>query len=118
MIPAFRYHPDPIGTGSIKASDVVCRCCGQKRGFIYAGSVYARDPLRDSICPWCIADGAAAAKFDAMFSDDTPLAEANLSGEIIDEVTLRTPGYNSWQQEVWLSCCEDACEYHGDAPLA
>ena len=50
-----------------------------------------------------------------MFSDDHPLAQAGVPDEVIEEVTLRTPGYNSWQQEEWLSCCNDACEFHGDA---
>lgn len=116
MIPAFRYHPNPIATGSIKESDIVCRCCSQARGFIYTGSVYAPGSLRDSFCPWCIADGSAAQKFEAMFSDDHPLAADGVSEDVIEEVTTRTPGYNSWQQEVWLSCCKDACEFHGDAP--
>ena len=116
MLPAFRYHPNPIATGSVKASNTVCRCCGQARGYIYTSSVYACDSPRDSICPWCIADGSAATKFEAMFSDDHPLAQAGVPDETIDEVTRRAPGYNSWQQEVWLSCCKDACEFHGDAP--
>jgi hypothetical protein len=115
-IPAFTYHPDPIATGSVRPSDMICRCCGQARGYIYTSSVYAIDTLEDSICPWCIADGSAARKFEAMFSDDRPLAQAGLPDEVIEEVTRRTPGYNSWQQEIWLSCCNDACEFHGDAP--
>jgi uncharacterized protein CbrC (UPF0167 family) len=118
MLPTFRYHPDPLATGSVKASTTACRCCGQARGFIYAASVYARDRLRDSICPWCIADGSAARKFEAMFSDDHPLVKAGVSDQVIEEVTRRTPGFNSWQQETWLSCCGDACEFHGDAPRA
>ncbi len=117
-IPAFTYHPNPLATGSVKQSDVSCRCCGVARGYIYTASVYAPVSYRDCICPWCISDGSAAAKFEAMFSDDNPLAEAGLSEAIIEEVTKRTPGYNSWQQEMWLSCCDDACEFHGDAPLA
>jgi uncharacterized protein len=117
-IPAFTYHPDPLATGSVKASDTACRCCGQARGYIYTGSVYAPGSYRDCICPWCIADGSAAQKFEAMFSDDHPLAQAGVPNEVIEEVTRRTPGYNSWQQEVWLSCCGDACEFHGDAPCA
>ncbi len=30
-------------------------------------------------------------------------------------MSKQTPGYNSWQQEVWESHCQDACEFHGDA---
>src|SRR5690348_13816236 len=101
-LPAFLYHPDPIATGSVKPSDVVCRCCCQARGHIYTASVYAPVTLRDCICPWCIADGSASGKFDAMFSDGHPLAEAGVPDEVVEEVTKRTPGYNSWQQEVWL----------------
>ena len=83
MLPTFRYHPDPIATGSVKVSDAVCRCCEQTRGYIYAASVYARDSRRDSICPWCIADGSAARKLEAMFSDDDPLAQAGVPDEVI-----------------------------------
>lgn len=118
MLPNFRYHPDPIATGSVKASDTVCRCCGQARGYIYSASVYARGSQSDSICPWCIADGSAAQKFGATFSDGHPLVQAGVANEVVDEITRRTPGYNSWQQEVWLSCCKDACEFHGDASRA
>lgn len=117
MLPSFRYHPDPVSTRSVEASDTQCQCCNQSRGFIYKASVYARTSLRDSICPWCIADGSAAAKFGALFSDDHPLATAGVPEEVIEEVTKRTPGYSSWQQEVWLCCCKDACEFHGDAPV-
>ena len=116
MIPEFRYHPNPIATGNIQPSDIVCLCCGQNRGYIYTASVYAREELRDAICPFCIADGSAAEKFNAMFSDNSPLIEAGVPEQIVDEVTKRTPGYVSWQQEVWLACCGDACKFHGDAP--
>ncbi|MCP4306259.1 MAG: CbrC family protein [bacterium] len=39
-LPSFRYHPDPIATGSIRPSDeAVCRRCSRNRGFIYVGPV-------------------------------------------------------------------------------
>ena len=118
MLPEFHYHPDPIATGNVKPSDKTCQCCAQSRGYIYVGSVYAIDELNEAICPWCIADGSAAKKFDAMFADSHPLRQAGVPKQIIEEVTRRTPGYVSWQQEVWLVCCGDACEFHGDAPHA
>jgi uncharacterized protein CbrC (UPF0167 family) len=114
MLPSFRYHPDPIATGSIKPSSVACICCGQARGYIYAASTYCRDSIREQLCPWCIADGSASERYDAMFCDDHPLTKAGLAADIIAEVTRRTPGYVSWQGESWLSCCNDACEFHGD----
>ena len=53
--------------------------------------------------------------FKGSYSDDWPLQQAGLSEEIISEVTERTPGFESWQQEVWLTHCNDACAYLGDA---
>jgi uncharacterized protein CbrC (UPF0167 family) len=117
-LPEFRYHPDPLATGSIKASDTTCVCCEQARGYIYTASTYSEDNLEESLCPWCIADGTAAAKFDVTFSDAGPLLEEDISEAIVDEVTKRTPGFTSWQQELWLCCCDDACEFHGDATRA
>lgn len=114
-IPEFRYHPNPIATGNVKLSEAVCLCCERNRGYIYTASVYAKEELENAICPFCIADGSAAKKFDANFSDDFPLIRVGISEQIIDEVTKRTPGYTSWQQEEWLTCCQDACEFHGDA---
>ena len=117
MIPEFKYHPDPMSTGSIKASDRECECCGKVRGYTYASNLYCPDEI-EIICPWCIADGSAAKKFEGMFCDDYPLRDAGIDESIVDEVTLRTPGFNSWQQEEWQVCCNDACEFHGDLSKA
>ena len=116
-LPFFKYHPDPVSTGSIKPSADVCACCRQARGYVYAGSFYTAEE-KPALCPWCIASGDAAKKYDGLFSDDYPLREARVSDDVIREVCERTPGYNSWQQEVWLTHCDDACEFHGDAEPA
>lgn len=115
MLPEFPYHPDPLATGSVKPGEQACQCCGLSRGYVYTASVYTEAELNEAICPFCIADGSAAQKFAATFSDSNPLIEAGVSEQIVEEVTTRTPGYTSWQQEVWLVCCSDACEFHGDA---
>jgi uncharacterized protein len=100
-VPKFKYHPDPIATGSIGHSDAECRCCGQSRGLIYLGGVYAIEELTDCICPWCIADGSAHAKFDAEFSDATGVGDyvkpSPVSPAIVEEVASRTPGFTGWQ---------------------
>lgn len=116
-LPTFKYHPNPIATGAVKESDAACECCGQARGFIYTSRLYSAQKV-EAICPWCIADGSAAKKFEGMFCDDSPLAEAGLAEEVIGEVSQRTPCFNSWQQQVWLTCCEDACEFHGNVSTA
>jgi uncharacterized protein CbrC (UPF0167 family) len=115
-LPQFRYHPDPIATGSIEASDQRCVCCQEARGFVYTSSVYGVNPPAGQICPWCIASGKASAKFAIEYSDGHPLLVAGVPMVIVEEIMLRTPSFHSWQQEEWLSCCGDACEYRGDAP--
>lgn len=115
-LPHFKYHPDPLKTGSIVLSEQACSCCGLTRGYKYNSIIYAKEKV-GAICPWCIADGSAAARFDGLFLDDYPLIQAGVPQPIIDEVCKRTPGYNSWQQQVWRSHCNDACEFHGDATV-
>lgn len=114
-LPVFKYHPDPLATGSIEKSAKKCRCCGKKNGFIYVGPVYAEDELDGTICPWCITDGSAAAKFDATFVDPSGIGSngVQVSQEVEEEISCRTPGFSAWQQERWLGCCEDAAAFLG-----
>lgn len=115
-LPFFAYHPNPLATGSIRVGAERCACCGRERGYIYTASVYGRNDLEGQLCPWCIADGSAAEQHGASFSDESSLVQSGVSTEVVEEVTRRTPGYNSWQQEQWLACCGDACEFHGHPP--
>jgi len=118
-LPTFRYHPDPIGTGSIVASDTACRACGRVRGFIYTGPAYAEEELAESLCPWCIADGTAAAKFAATFVDGDGVGDYgswdSVTPAVVEEVTQRTPAFSGWQQERWWTHCHDAAEFLGVA---
>jgi uncharacterized protein len=117
--PHFKYHPNAYKLELFKKSKKVCQCCNQVRGYIYDKSVYAIDDI-DALCPWCIADGSAAKKFDAEFIQNIEPPNGDftkpptLDAAIIDELTHRTPGYVSWQGEYWLTHCNDGCEYHGD----
>lgn len=74
--------------------------------------------LRDNVCPWCIADGSAAAQFDLMFVYPGPLPKAMAPREIVDEVSKRTPCYLSWQEDRWQTHCNDASVYVGAASKA
>lgn len=115
-LPKFKYFPDPLKAGSIKASNNECCCCKQQRGFIYTLSPYcAQELTEDSICPWCIADGSAAAELDCRFND---LCDASISSEVMAEINLRTPEFLSWQTPDWLVHCQDACIYLGEAEPA
>jgi uncharacterized protein CbrC (UPF0167 family) len=109
-LPVFRYHPDPIASGSIEASDALCACCNRRRGFIYTGPVYSEAELEDSLCPWCIADGKAHETFDASFGDPAGFPDG-ITQDVIDEIVCRTPGFSAWQEPKWLSCCGDAAAF-------
>lgn len=116
-LPVFRYHPEPLKTGSVVPSEEVCLCCEQARGYIYAASVYAEEELDQQICPWCVASGEAAEKFDCEYTDASGVGGygrfAPVSGAVVEEVSRRTPGFASWQQEVWWTHCGDAGEFLG-----
>ncbi len=119
MLPTFRYHPDPLDTGSIVPSSNACRSCGQARGYIYDGSPYAEEELEAAICPWCIADGTAAQQFDAEFVDAAGIGDygrwERVRAEVVEEVSRRTPGFSGWQQERWWTHCGDAAQFLGRA---
>ena len=121
-MPKFKYHPDPIATGNIAPSDEICLVCGQARGYIYNSPVYAVEELDEAICPFCIADGTAHAKFDAESTDAASVGgdgewEAG-AAEVGAEVAHRTPGFRGWQQERWFTHCGDAGEFLGAAGKA
>jgi uncharacterized protein CbrC (UPF0167 family) len=109
-LPTFRYHPDPLETGSLKGSGGRCPYCERNRAYVYDGPIYGTAE-REPPCPWCIADGSFSTRFDAQFSDDAPLSD--LDPETIDEVTRRTPGFSGWQQEHWMTHCSDAAAFLG-----
>jgi len=116
-LPVFRYHPDPIGTGSVAPSDAKCVVCKQRRGFVYAGPVYTDDDFDDAICPWCIADGSAHEALGATFVDSEAFP-VETPDHVIDTIVERTPGYSAWQAEEWPSCCGDAAAFIGPLGIA
>ncbi|MEO7999029.1 MAG: CbrC family protein [Gemmatimonadaceae bacterium] len=109
-LPLFKYHPDPIASGSIEASTNTCSCCDKARGFIYTGPTYSEDALENALCPWCIADGSAHRKFDATFVDSEAFDDG--APEVaMNTISERTPGFNSWQTEKWPSCCDEPAAF-------
>jgi uncharacterized protein len=107
--PDFRYHPDPLATKAVLPTDLVCESCHKQQGY-RVHSNYSIEEY-DCICPWCIADGRAARKLGASF---VQYHEGDLPPAVWDELNHRTPGYESWQGEFWLTHCNDACAFHGD----
>ncbi|MDR0518063.1 MAG: CbrC family protein [Fibromonadaceae bacterium] len=121
-LPKFKYHPNPIETGAFKTGETVkCDCCEQETNIYYTGPFYSIDEI-EALCPFCIANGKAAEKFDGDFQDSCSIEKilpninepnmVNIQGAE-EEVCKRTPGYSGWQQEVWLSHCGDLCAFIG-----
>ena len=117
-LPEFAYHPDPVSTGSVVASDAMCIACGDARGFMYTGPVYAVEEIVEEFCPWCIADGSAAAQFDAEFTDVGLGVPDDVPADVLDVIEHRTPGYEAWQQDHWLYHCRDGAAFLGRAGRA
>lgn len=113
MLPYFRYHPDPLATGSFRelGEAVRCPCCGEGTSVVYRGPFYSVEEVHD-LCPGCIASGAAAEKFDGEFQDRESVDEVSDPAKL-DELARRTPGYRGWQQEYWRAHCDDFCAYLG-----
>ena len=111
-LPFFKYHPDPLETGSFEeGEEKICPCCGNKSKVYYSSFPYCSEDV-EYICPTCISNGEAARKFDAEFVQNAEWHGEN-DEEKDDELFHRTPGYMSWQGEYWLSCCDDYCAYMG-----
>ena len=125
-LPTFKYHPDPVATGSVIASPKRCCVCKQTTGFIYKGPYRFDDLDTESsmldphICPWCIENGNAAEALGISFNDLHSLAsiyldDLTISEEAAVELCRRTPGYPTWQDHLWIVHCKDACQFLGPA---
>ncbi|CAN5528954.1 CbrC family protein [soil metagenome] len=114
-LPTFRYHPDPVATGAFERQNGTCRACGRARGWVYVVTPYAEENLRDALCPWCVADGSAAAAFAATFADLGDDVPDTVAAAVRDEIAHRTPGFSAWQQERWLFHCDDGAAFLGAA---
>ncbi|OWA10089.1 hypothetical protein B9W62_12420 [Streptomyces sp. CS113] len=115
-LPFFRYHPDPIASGSICAAAERCARCRRDRGWIYTVAFYSAQDVSGRFCPWCIADGSAAERFAGEFTDSYGLD--GVSEEVLHEVTRRTPGFHAWQDPHWLVHCRDAAAFVGEVGYA
>lgn len=111
-LPHFIYHPDPLSTGAfVEGEAKLCPSCGKESNIFYNLMPYCIDNIKN-LCPFCIANGLAAKKFDAEFVQDAE-CQGELDPEKDQVLFCQTPGYSSWQGENWLSCCQDYCAYLG-----
>ena len=112
-LPHFRYHPDPVASGSVRESAETCACCNRSTGWIYTATFYTAQDVSGRFCPWCIANGSAAERFEGEFTDAYALD--GVSEETVEQVTHRTPGFHAWQDPYWLVHCNDAAAFIGEA---
>lgn len=117
--PTFFYSPNAYALGIIEQQPITCQCCGLAREYRYAGNLYCEAEVEE-ICPWCIADGRAAATYDGSFVSDFEGLNPGpaglgppMSAESMEQVSSHTPGYASWQGDVWLGHCSEACVFLG-----
>ncbi|KUM89025.1 MULTISPECIES: CbrC family protein [Streptomyces] len=105
-LPQFPYHPNPVAT----ISDAPCACCGQERGWVYTGPVHAADAPDSGSCPYRVAFGKAAERYDAAFADGI---EGDVPEDVGTTILRRTPGFLAWQSPTWLTHCGDGAEFLG-----
>lgn len=119
--PRFRYHPDPVATGSAEpsaGSDTVCSVCRSSSEQRYTGPVFGRQA--EWLCLGCIASGEAARALaidgdPAEFTDAGWGVPEDVPAAVVDEIAQRTPGFTAWQQEHWMYHCSDGAAYLGPA---
>ena len=110
--PIFEYFPDPIGNGCMVEKNGSCPCCEQDRAVMYVGPIYCVDDVSE-VCPWCIADGSAAAKWSASFNDLYNIPDG-VPQHVVRTIDSRTPGYSTWQGNTWLFSENDALVFVGE----
>ncbi|MEU8692471.1 CbrC family protein [Streptomyces sp. NPDC048665] len=112
LLPPFPYHPDPVATGSVRAADEPCACCGHDQGWIYTGPVHGEDVPDGRLCPYCIAYGTAARRLGVFFND---VDAGRMPDGTARQICERTPGFATWQDWGWPEHCRDGAVFLGAA---
>lgn len=122
-LPHFTYSPNAYDLDLFEKTEGRCSVCEEERSLKYKSSFYSIDKP-DYICPWCIANGKAAEKYNGSFNDylgiegvspDPNDPPPNIPEELLLAITDKTPSYLSCQQEQWLTHCQQPCAFIGYA---
>ena len=109
-LPKFEFSPNAYELDVFEKEDGICSCCNENRNLKYTGSFYSEEEP-NYICAWCIENGKAAEMFEGEFNDYAGIENSeNIAEELLLKISERTPSYISWQQEVWLSHCNQPCK--------
>jgi uncharacterized protein len=109
-LPTFRFHPEPLRSGSVEPASIVCNACEQPRDHVYVGNCYVEDDFDGEVCPWCIADGTAHQRFGMTFHEAEP-PSGTVDMALVDELEERTPGLCSDSPVTWPWCCDMPMAY-------
>jgi uncharacterized protein len=114
-LPKFKYSPNAYELDVFEIENGICSCCNEERNLKYTGSFYSVEEP-EYICAWCIENGKVAKMFEGEFNDYAGIENSeNINKELLLEISERTPSYISWQQEVWLTHCNEPCKLIGYA---
>lgn len=108
-LPHFKYQPNALKLGLIEKKNFTCSVCEIEREYAHVGGMYTAAKVT-LMCPWCVADGSAAKKYDGVFIDATGCEKVTDPRKITELVTT-TPKYLGWQEEAWLAHCDDYCAF-------
>ncbi len=111
-VPWFKYFPYPLRNGCIVAKEAICECCGQQRQYMYTGPIYCTKDIAE-VCPWCIVDCKAAAKWSACFNDIYSVP-GGVPEAVLETIAAKTPGYSTWRGNRWLFSEKDALVFVGE----
>ena len=109
----FKYNPNAYELNIIKKTLIPqkCQCCSRYTNYL-VDNIYTKEKDIDTICPECVQNGSAAERFNADFIESAETKLVKDENKII-ELFKRTPGYEAWQGEHWLACCNDFCQFIG-----
>ena len=113
--PQFKFCPNPLRTQSVVESSVPCECCGKTGKYSYIAGILREIEEQEvkNLCLECISSGEAAKKFGGVFTEYSSIANRKSDKTITEEIMYRTPSFNSWQDQEWLSHCKTPCAYIG-----
>ncbi len=114
-LPHFKYSPNAFSLNIFVEEEGICSACDEERTIRYNSSFYSYEE-QEYICPWCIENGNAALTLDGYFIDYESIENPKtINEDLKSELCERTPSYNGWQQEVWLTHCNQPCAFIGYA---
>ena len=102
-LPKFKYSPNAYKIGVFKEEKGICSVCGEKRNIKYTTPFHGIEKP-EYICPFCIADGKAAKKYNGAFID---YADGETVKPFIDELEEDIKKFGFEREEILESLSKD-----------